>query len=78
MRRQGVGNYSDIPHLSQNHGREFLGGERPVLAINFNGNRGLPIVVGNSEREVFEIGLNVFVGPLAANESPVEALAWRG
>ena len=63
---------SDFFHLSKNHGGDLLRGERPVLAVDFNGNGRLLIAVGDFEWEMLDIGLNIFVRPLTANESPVE------
>ena len=63
--------FSDLLHLSEYHGGNLLGSERSVLAIDFDGDRGLLVAVSDLERKVFNIGLDVLVGPLAANESPV-------
>lgn len=65
--------FGDLLHLSKDHGGNFLRGERTVLAVDFHGNRRLLITVGDPEREVLNIGLDVFVGPFAANQSPAHA-----
>ena len=64
--------FSDLLHLSEYHGGDLLGSERSVLAINFHGDRGLLVAVGDLKRKMLNIGLDVLVGPFAANESPVD------
>lgn len=64
--------FSDLLHLSEYHSGDLLGSEGSVLAIDFDGNRGLLVAVGDLEREMLDIGLDVFVGPLTANESPIK------
>ena len=60
----------DLLHLSENHGGDFFGGERPVFSLNLNRDGGLVILVGDAEGEVLDVALDVFVRELASDQSP--------
>ena len=65
----------DLLHLSEYHGGDFFGGERPVLSLNLNRNGGFVILVGDSEREVLDVTLDVFVRELASDQSPAQLIS---
>lgn len=63
---------SDLLHLSEYHGGDFFGGERPILSLDLNRDGGFVILVGDSEREVLDVTLDVFVRELASDQSPAQ------
>ena len=58
----------DIPHLSKNHSGDFFRGEGSVFAVHLDGDHGFVILVGDTEWEMFNIGLDVLIGELAPNQ----------
>lgn len=62
-------------HLAENHGGDLLGGELFVLSIDFDLDDGLAILVGDLVGEMLNVGLELFVLELAANQSPEGVLA---
>ena len=67
----------DLLHLSEYHGGDFFGGERPILSLNLNRDGGFVILVGDSEREVLDVALDVFVRELASDQSPARLVSER-
>ena len=65
----------DLLHLSEYHGGDFFGGERPILSLNLNRDGGFVILVGNSEREVLDVTLDVLVRELASDQSPARLVS---
>lgn len=57
----------DIPHLSQNHGGDFFRGEGSILSAHLDGDHGFVVLVGDTEWEMFNIGLDLLFGELAPN-----------
>ena len=62
----------DFLHLSEYHCGNLLGGERSILSLDLNGDGGLVILVCDSEREVLDVALYVFVREFASNEPPAQ------
>jgi hypothetical protein len=58
-----------LTHLGENHGRDLLGGELLLLALELNLDDGLAATVDNLEGEVLHIGLDLGVVELAADET---------
>ena len=65
----------DLLHLSEYHGGDFFGGERPILSLNLNRDGGFVILVGDSEREVLDVTLDVFVRELASDQSSAQLVS---
>jgi hypothetical protein len=65
----------NLLHLSENHGGDLLGREDLLLATNLNLDVGLVILGDDLEGEVLDVGLDLLLGHLAANETPGEMLA---
>ena len=63
--------FSDLLHLSEYHSGDLLRSERSVLPIDFDGDRGFLVAVCDLERKMLDVSLDILVGPLAADESPV-------
>ena len=62
----------DLLHLSEDHGGDFFGGEGPILSLDLDRDGGFVILVGDSEREVLDVALDVFVRELASDQSPAQ------
>ena len=62
-----------IPHLAEDHCGHFLGAEFSGLALNIDGDRWLIAFVLDFEGEVLDVGLNVLVGPLSADQTPEQS-----
>jgi len=60
---------SRLPHLGQDHGRDFLGREDLLLALELDLDHRLAALVGDLEGEVLHVGLDFGVGKLAADEA---------
>lgn len=65
----------DLLHLAKNHGRNLLGGELLLLAVDLDLDNGLAILLDDLVGEVLDVGLDFLLVELAANQSPVEQLA---
>ena len=65
----------DLLHLSEYHGGDFFGGERPILALNLDRDGGFVILVGDSKGEVLDVALDVFVRELASDQSPAQLVS---
>lgn len=67
----------NVLHFTQNHGGNFLRGESLLSALDINLDDGLAVLGDNLVREVFEIGLDVFVTEFSANQTPKDDLLER-
>lgn len=65
----------DLLHLSKNHGRNLLGSELLLLAVDLNLDNGLSIAVNDLVGEVLDVGLDLLLVELATNQSPAKWLA---
>ena len=65
---------SSILHLAKNHGRDLLGSELLLLALDFDLDVGLAILGDDLVGEVLHIGLNILFAELATDETPTERL----
>lgn len=65
----------DLLHLSENHGRNLLGSELLLLAVDLNLDNGLSIAVNDLVGEVLDVGLDLLLVELATNQSPAKWLA---
>lgn len=61
---------SDFLHLAKNHGRDLLGSELLLCAIDLNLDNGLAVLVDDLVGEVLEIGLDILLVVLATDETP--------
>lgn len=57
-------------HLAENHGGDLLGSELLVLSVDLDLHDGLAILVDDLVREVLDVGLELIILELAADESP--------
>ncbi|SPQ20609.1 c73ff6cb-8731-470e-9cf7-86bd75ccbeed [Thermothielavioides terrestris] len=60
---------SGLAHLGQDHGRDLLGREGLLLALELDLNDGLAIALDNLEGEVLHVGLDLGIGKLAADQA---------
>src|SRR3569833_316424 len=60
-------------HLAQDHGADLLGGELLGLTAELDPDGGLSAFVDNLEGHVLDIGLDLLLGELAADEAPARA-----
>jgi hypothetical protein len=60
---------SSLTHLGEDHGRDLLGGEVLLLALELNLDDGLATLVNDLEGEVLHIGLDLRIGELATDQS---------
>ena len=65
----------DLLHLAENHGRNLLRSELLLLAVDLDLNNGLAILLDDLVGEVLDVGLDLLLVELAANQSPAEQLA---
>lgn len=65
----------DLLHLAKNHGRNLLGSELLLLAVDLDLDNRLAILLDDLVGEVLDVGLDLLLVELAANQSPVEQLA---
>lgn len=65
----------DLLHLSKNHGRNLLGSELLLLAVDLNLDNRLSIAVNDLVGEVLDVGLDLLLVELATNQSPMKWLA---
>jgi hypothetical protein len=65
---------SDLLHLAKNHGRDLLGSELLLLAVDFDLDVGLAILGDNLVGEVLHIGLDILFAELATDETPTGRL----
>ena len=67
----------NLLHLAQDHGRNLLGGELLVLAIDLDGDDGLALLGENLVGEVLDVGLHLLLVELAANQAPRRSVKSR-
>jgi hypothetical protein len=60
---------SSLTHLGEDHGRDLLGGEVLLLALELNLDDGLATLVDDGEGEVLHVGLDLSIGELATDQS---------
>mmetsp|Transcript_33377 Transcript_33377/g.45689 ORF Transcript_33377/g.45689 Transcript_33377/m.45689 type:complete len:468 (-) Transcript_33377:106-1509(-) len=60
---------SDFFHLSQNHRRDFLGGENLVVSLDLNSHVGFSVLVEDLEWKKFHVRLNSVIGIITTNQT---------
>ena len=60
---------SSLPHLGQDHGRDLLGCECLVLALELDLDDWLAALVNDLEGEVLHVGLDLCIGELATDQT---------
>jgi hypothetical protein len=77
----GVGNLlaqvrlGNLLHLAKNHGRNLLGSELLLLAVDLDLDDGLAVLLNDLVGEVLDVGLDLLLVEFAANQSPVTTVS---